>query len=139
MAQVADEKVLDVLKKVEDPDLHKDIVSLGFIRNLRICEGQVAFDINLTTPACPVKEKMQKEAQELVEKIPGVTGVNVTMTAEVKQHQAIDKENLKKVRNIIAIGSGKGGVGKSTVAVNLGFLLWSRISSWYKSFSSDII
>lgn len=116
---VTKEQVLEALKKVEDPDLHVDIVKLGFVQDVKICEGSVAFDIKLTTPACPVKEKMQKEAEDLVRALPGVANVTVRMTAEVKANQSVNKDALKGVKNIIAIGSGKGGVGKSTVSANM--------------------
>ena len=82
---VTEEKVLDVLKRVQDPDLHKDIVSLGFIRNLKIDGGNVAFDLNLTTPACPVKDQMRDEAVALVKGLSGVQNVDIKMTAEVRQ------------------------------------------------------
>jgi len=116
---VTDEQVLDVLKRVQDPDLRKDIVSLGFIRNLKVEGGKVSFDLNLTTPACPVKDQMRDEAIALVKRLPGVENVEVKMTAEVRQSPQLDKTALSGVRNIVAVGSGKGGVGKSTMAVNI--------------------
>ena len=117
--EVSQEQVLGALKKVQDPDLRKDIVSLGFIRNLKIEKGNVAFDMNLTTPACPVKDQMRDEAVGLVKGLPGVQNVEVKMTAEVRQAPQLDKTALSGVRNIVAVGSGKGGVGKSTIAVNI--------------------
>jgi ATP-binding protein involved in chromosome partitioning len=116
---LTDEQVLGVLKHVQDPDLRKDIVSLGFIRNLKIESGKVSFDLNLTTPACPVKDQMRDEAVALVKALPGVENVEIKMTSEVKQAPQLDKTALSAVRNIVAVGSGKGGVGKSTIAVNI--------------------
>ncbi len=115
----SEDQVLGVLKKVLDPDLRKDIVTLGFIRNLKIENGNVKFDLNLTTPACPVKDQMRDQAVALIKGVPGVSSVDVNMTAEVRQSPQSDKTSLKGVRNIIAVGSGKGGVGKSTIAVNI--------------------
>src|SRR5438105_485912 len=116
---VSQEQVLGALKNVQDPDLRKDIVSLGFIRNLKVERGNVAFDMNLTTPACPVKDQMRDEAVALVKALPGVQNVDVKMTAEVRQAPQMNKTALSSVRNIVAVGSGKGGVGKSTIAVNV--------------------
>jgi ATP-binding protein involved in chromosome partitioning len=117
---IREPQVLDALRSVMDPDLHRDIVSLGFIRNLVIEGDVVSFDVNLTTPACPVKDRLREQSRQAVlQGVPGVRDVRVTMTAEVRRPQAPDTSALKTVRNIVAVGSGKGGVGKSTVAANI--------------------
>lgn len=120
---VTQDSILQALKVVIDPDLNRDIVSLGFIKNLEILDGHVTFTVELTTPACPVKERFKTQCEEIVKKLDGVKSVHVTMTAQSARRPSMVGNLLPQVKNIIAVASGKGGVGKSTVATNIAVAL----------------
>jgi len=110
------DEILNVLRTVNDPELQRDVVTLGMVRNVAVCDGQVRVDLELTTPACPLKETLRRDVTAAVMGLRGVKSVAVEFSAKVRQ-SPIRQTALPGVKNIIAVGAGKGGVGKSTVAV----------------------
>lgn len=116
--------ILEVLRPVQDPELQKSLVELNMIRDVEVADGAVRFTLVLTTPACPLREFIVEDCEKAVRQLPGIASVDVAVTAETPQQKALpNRQGIEGVKNILAVSSGKGGVGKSTVAVNIAVAL----------------
>jgi ATP-binding protein involved in chromosome partitioning len=125
MANVRSEDILAALRTVEDPDLHRDLVSLGMIEDLRVDDSKVALTLVLTTAACPLRDHIEQDVRRAVLAVPGVRDLELTTTSRVRKPKdpTADRRALPGVAHVLAVGAGKGGVGKSTVAANLAIAL----------------
>jgi ATP-binding protein involved in chromosome partitioning len=122
---ITHEQVVEALRKVHDPELHRDIVTLGMVKNLAVNGGKVAFTVELTTPACPLRESIESDCKKALSVIPGLSDLEITFGAQVRGSKtgAGQTDLLPTVKNVVLVAAGKGGVGKSTVAANLAVAL----------------
>lgn len=125
MAAATTEAVMEALRGVQDPEIHRDIVSLGMVKNLALEDGKVSFTVELTTPACPLKDKIEGDCKSALAGVEGVKDLEISFGAQVRGSKvgAGQTDLLPTVKNLVLVASGKGGVGKSTVAANLAVAL----------------
>ncbi|HEU4638594.1 MAG TPA: P-loop NTPase, partial [Candidatus Binatia bacterium] len=125
LESLSQERILGVLKKVQDPELHRDIVSLGMVKNLVLNDGKVSFTVELTTPACPLRETIETDCKKALAEVPGIKELEISFGAQVRGSKAGEGQTdlLPSVKNVVLVAAGKGGVGKSTVAANLAVAL----------------
>ena len=125
MENISQEKVIEALRNVQDPELHRDIVSLGMVKDIGIDNGRVRFTVELTTPACPLRETIETDCKKALSAIPGISGLEINFGAQVRGSKtgAGQTDLLPTVKNVVLVAAGKGGVGKSTVAANLAVAL----------------
>lgn len=125
MESITEERVINALRKVQDPELHRDIVSLGMVKNLAVAQGNVRFTVELTTPACPLRETIENDCKKALAEIGGIRALEINFGAQVRGSKAGAGQTdlLPTVKNVVLVAAGKGGVGKSTVAANLAVAL----------------
>lgn len=108
--------IIDALRRVQDPELHKDLVTLNMVKNVAVCDGLVRLNIELTTPACPLKDQIRRDVDREVKSVAGVKSVEIEFSAQVRRGP-MEQATMPGVKHVICVGAGKGGVGKSTLSV----------------------